>query len=540
MFYLLSSLSTSPPLNSNFLFHHHYTSLSALPPVPLLWVAPNTFRPKVKRDISPEGTVEYVKKGVPFILKAGKALNSRKAEIHIQFKEVLGDIFQCQKQGRNEFIIRLQPYEAMYMKLTVKQPGLEFSTVQSELDFSYRQHYQGVTISEAYERLILDTIRGDQQHFVRRDELKIHPVMLDVGTNNLKLIDNPLYLGLRQPRLEGEKYLSIIDEFIEAVLTRWPKAIIQWRWVKEAEKLGTSLSSSSWANSTTTTDHAYSIAQYDPPFHLFSRLNEAVSVNSNNSGGNTSSAAAISADTQSALRHNPGISLDWDPEEQTMLEDLLVKFASDSTIVRYAKIAKQLKDKTVREVALLCRWMSWVVVGATAGGGTMVGGEEEHGRLLKFLKPQVYKEIVSQEKGTDSSAKATPHLTARPNGPAYAVPMIPMENDDGIPYEAIGGVTGELFEQNAQMFNQISSNFAAFQMKPIVHDNINLLCKARDNILTIMNDRMGYSGWVRFDPYGLSLNDLPEVMKQMPPLPVKVNEELANIILRHSSHQMKS
>ncbi|XP_038991396.1 glucose-6-phosphate 1-dehydrogenase, cytoplasmic isoform-like [Hibiscus syriacus] len=137
---------------------------------------------------------------VPFILKAGKALNSRKAEIHIQFKEVLGDIFQCQKQGRNEFIIRLQPYEAMYMKLTVKQPGLEFSTVQSELDFSYRQHYQGVTISEAYERLILDTydpclswIRGDQQHFVRRDELKIHPVMLDVGTNNLKLIDNPLY-----------------------------------------------------------------------------------------------------------------------------------------------------------------------------------------------------------------------------------------------------------------------------------------------------------------------------------------------------------
>ncbi|KAE8655065.1 Glucose-6-phosphate 1-dehydrogenase [Hibiscus syriacus] len=165
--------------------------------------------------------------GVPFILKAWKALNSRKAEIHIQLKEVLGDIFQCQKQGRNEFIIRLQPYEAMYMKLTVKQPGLEFSTVQSELDFSYRQHYQGVTISEAYERLILDTIRGDQQHFVRRDELKIHPVMLDVGTNNLKLIDNPLYLGLRQPRLEGEKYLSIIDEFIEAVLTRCPKAIIQ-------------------------------------------------------------------------------------------------------------------------------------------------------------------------------------------------------------------------------------------------------------------------------------------------------------------------
>ncbi|XP_052877042.1 NAD-dependent malic enzyme 2, mitochondrial-like isoform X2 [Gossypium arboreum] len=57
---------------------------------------------------------------------------------------------------------------------------------------------------------------------------RILPVMLDVGTNNLKLIEDPLYLGLRQPRLEGEEYLSIIDEFIEAVLTRWPKAIVQF------------------------------------------------------------------------------------------------------------------------------------------------------------------------------------------------------------------------------------------------------------------------------------------------------------------------
>ncbi|KAF8408377.1 hypothetical protein HHK36_007526 [Tetracentron sinense] len=110
--------------------------------------------------------------GVPFILKAGKALNSRKAEIRVQFKDVPGDIFKCKKQGRNEFVIRLQPSEAMYMKLTVKKPGLDMSTIQSELDLSYGQRYQEVTIPEAYERLILDTIRGDQQHFVRRDELK--------------------------------------------------------------------------------------------------------------------------------------------------------------------------------------------------------------------------------------------------------------------------------------------------------------------------------------------------------------------------------
>ncbi|KAK9757981.1 hypothetical protein RND81_01G198400 [Saponaria officinalis] len=57
---------------------------------------------------------------------------------------------------------------------------------------------------------------------------RVLPVMLDVGTNNQKLLEDRLYLGLRQPRLEGEEYLAIVDEFMEAVHTRWPKAIVQF------------------------------------------------------------------------------------------------------------------------------------------------------------------------------------------------------------------------------------------------------------------------------------------------------------------------
>ncbi|PKI60901.1 NAD-dependent malic enzyme 59 kDa isoform, mitochondrial [Punica granatum] len=57
---------------------------------------------------------------------------------------------------------------------------------------------------------------------------KILPVMLDVGTNNQKLLEDRLYLGLRRPRLEGDEYLEIVDEFMEAVHTRWPKAIVQF------------------------------------------------------------------------------------------------------------------------------------------------------------------------------------------------------------------------------------------------------------------------------------------------------------------------
>lgn len=57
---------------------------------------------------------------------------------------------------------------------------------------------------------------------------RVLPVMIDVGTNNEKLRENPLYLGLQQPRLEGEEYLSVIDEFMEAVYTRWPNVIVQF------------------------------------------------------------------------------------------------------------------------------------------------------------------------------------------------------------------------------------------------------------------------------------------------------------------------
>ncbi|CAN6449078.1 unnamed protein product [Victoria cruziana] len=76
--------------------------------------------------------------GVPFILKAGKALNSRKAEIRIQLKDVPGDIFRGKKQGRNEFVIRLQPSEAMYMKLTVSGSSWKFWKLIKPMRFMFQ------------------------------------------------------------------------------------------------------------------------------------------------------------------------------------------------------------------------------------------------------------------------------------------------------------------------------------------------------------------------------------------------------------------
>lgn len=57
---------------------------------------------------------------------------------------------------------------------------------------------------------------------------RVLPIMIDVGTNNEKLLKDPLYLGLQEHRLDGEEYLSVIDEFMEAVFTRWPHVIVQF------------------------------------------------------------------------------------------------------------------------------------------------------------------------------------------------------------------------------------------------------------------------------------------------------------------------
>ncbi|KAK4847794.1 hypothetical protein QYF36_006020 [Acer negundo] len=57
---------------------------------------------------------------------------------------------------------------------------------------------------------------------------RVLPVMIDVGTNNEKLLKDPMYLGLQEHRLDGDEYVAIVDEFMEAVFTRWPHVIVQF------------------------------------------------------------------------------------------------------------------------------------------------------------------------------------------------------------------------------------------------------------------------------------------------------------------------
>jgi len=114
--------------------------------------------------------------GVPFLFKAGKALFKRHAEIRVQFHPVPGNIYRNSMKDagdntNNELVIRIQPDEAIYLKVNNKVPGLGVKVARSRLDLSYQNEFPG-HLPDAYERLLLDAVNGDKRLFIRDDELE--------------------------------------------------------------------------------------------------------------------------------------------------------------------------------------------------------------------------------------------------------------------------------------------------------------------------------------------------------------------------------
>ncbi|KAI9243869.1 glucose-6-phosphate dehydrogenase [Sporodiniella umbellata] len=172
---------------------------------------------KNKDSLTPTfaSTVLYVNNerwdGVPFILKAGKALNEAKVEVRLQFHRVAGSLFSS--AARNELVIRIQPKEAVYMKFNNKQPGLSYETIQTDLDLTYHERYTDLAIPDAYESLILDVLRNDHSNFVRDDELtaawKIFtPLLHKIDGHDKDVAIKPYPYGSRGPKE--------LDDFIKA------------------------------------------------------------------------------------------------------------------------------------------------------------------------------------------------------------------------------------------------------------------------------------------------------------------------------------
>jgi glucose-6-phosphate 1-dehydrogenase len=109
---------------------------------------------------------------VPFYLRTGKRLQDRLTELVVTFDEVPHPIFEKPPSARtaNELVIRLQPDESITMTILAKNPGegMRLKPVSLALDLGETFKTRSL---DAYERLLMDTVKGNLTLFMRRDEL---------------------------------------------------------------------------------------------------------------------------------------------------------------------------------------------------------------------------------------------------------------------------------------------------------------------------------------------------------------------------------
>ncbi len=121
--------------------------------------------------------------GVPFYLRTGKRMATRRSEIAIQFKPVPHSMFASHggQLQNNVMVIRLQPEEYIQLLVMAKEPGLDRDGIRLRevpLDLSLDEEFKQRR-RIAYERLLLDLIEGDQTLFVRRDEVEAQWTFID-------------------------------------------------------------------------------------------------------------------------------------------------------------------------------------------------------------------------------------------------------------------------------------------------------------------------------------------------------------------------
>ncbi|KAL8241585.1 hypothetical protein R6Q59_011887 [Mikania micrantha] len=193
-------------------------------------------------------------------------------------------------------------------------------------------------------------------------------------------------------------------------------------------------------------------------------------------------------------KHRAGLAAEWSVEEQYKLEEALVKYADESGMIKYVKIAATLRDKTVRDVAIRCRWMA--------------GKRRKHEELNLWRKSKDKK-----DKLMESSSMPGISSISTINVAPLLVSMNHRVRGVGIHFEALQGSIRHLLEQNSRVFGQISINLSALKLQ----DNVYLFMQIKNNLTAILNDMRCMPG---------------------PPLPVSLNEDLANTIFAIKAQTM--
>jgi len=158
--------------------------------------------------------------GVPFFLRTGKRLSKRASEIAVQLKEVPPILFNANPGDPltpDVLSIRIQPDEGFSFEINSKVPGPHVNIDPVKMDFHYKTEFQGSS-PEAYERLLLDVMIGDQTLFMRRDAVEtawrwVMPILEHWSQNQQPLPTYP----------DGSWGPAEADALIEATGRHWRK-----------------------------------------------------------------------------------------------------------------------------------------------------------------------------------------------------------------------------------------------------------------------------------------------------------------------------
>jgi glucose-6-phosphate 1-dehydrogenase len=114
-------------------------------------------------------------KGVPFYLRTGKRLTRRLSEVVVTFKKVPHSMFESlgiRELASNVLIFGIQPDEGVSLRFEAKSPGAKTCISTLAMDFTYKNVF-GIETPDAYQRVLLDSMSGDQTLFTRYDDVEV-------------------------------------------------------------------------------------------------------------------------------------------------------------------------------------------------------------------------------------------------------------------------------------------------------------------------------------------------------------------------------
>lgn len=220
--------------------------------------------------------------------------------------------------------------------------------------------------------------------------------------------------------------------------------------------------------------------------------------------------------------------VEWSGAEQEQLEALMGQYPEGGHLAgpqRYIALAAQLPRKTARDVALRVRWTLQrdSLKKRDTGGKKVKHKSEREPRAQSIFSVGVWPTSAASQPASEPagmSAAAAPLMGAVPAGGGavqintvqYAASIPQLEDHGADTIGNLGGQTAELLDQNLAIISQVRAHWAACR----IHENSSQLLQLRDNLIKIVN----------------GINNMPGIMTQMPPLPVKLNIELARHILQ--------